>query len=129
LHSFVVLCETNILRLISQSLDNFYQIQTNYCSAHCSNSGARNRDLNTALIVHSIVLLPTLGVPLEPSVAVTSGRRQHRGVLLRPKKKDQPSLILTRFIKNTCNIYIFNKNIIKIYSMVYLVVLIIYYKC
>jgi hypothetical protein len=28
LHSFVVLGETNILSLISQSLDNFYQIKT-----------------------------------------------------------------------------------------------------
>jgi hypothetical protein len=28
LYSFVVLCETNILRLVSQNLDNFYQIQT-----------------------------------------------------------------------------------------------------
>jgi hypothetical protein len=27
LHSFVVLCETNILSLVSQNLDNFYQIQ------------------------------------------------------------------------------------------------------
>jgi hypothetical protein len=34
LHSFVVLCETNILNLISQSLDNFYQIQTNCYRAH-----------------------------------------------------------------------------------------------
>jgi hypothetical protein len=34
LHSFVVLCETNILRLISQNLDIFYQIQTKYYSAH-----------------------------------------------------------------------------------------------
>jgi hypothetical protein len=30
LHSFVVLCETNILSLVSQNLDNFYQIQTKY---------------------------------------------------------------------------------------------------
>jgi hypothetical protein len=28
LHSFVVLCETNILSLVSQNLHNFYQIQT-----------------------------------------------------------------------------------------------------
>jgi hypothetical protein len=28
LHSFVVLCEANILSLVSQNLDNFYQIQT-----------------------------------------------------------------------------------------------------
>jgi hypothetical protein len=28
LHSFVVLCETNILSLVSQNLNNFYQIQT-----------------------------------------------------------------------------------------------------
>jgi len=28
LHSFVVLCEMNILSLVSQNLDNFYQIQT-----------------------------------------------------------------------------------------------------
>jgi hypothetical protein len=28
LHSFVVLCETNILSLINQSLDNYYQIKT-----------------------------------------------------------------------------------------------------
>jgi hypothetical protein len=34
LHSFVVLCETNILNLISQSFDIFYQIQTNCYSAH-----------------------------------------------------------------------------------------------
>jgi hypothetical protein len=28
LHSLVVLCETNVLSLISQRLDNYYQIQT-----------------------------------------------------------------------------------------------------
>jgi hypothetical protein len=30
LYSFIVFCETNILSLISQSFNNFYQIQTNY---------------------------------------------------------------------------------------------------
>jgi hypothetical protein len=30
LHSFIVLCEINILSLVSQNLDNFYQIQTKY---------------------------------------------------------------------------------------------------
>jgi hypothetical protein len=28
MHSFVVLCETNILCLINQYLDNYYQIKT-----------------------------------------------------------------------------------------------------
>jgi hypothetical protein len=28
LHSFVVFCETNILSLINQCLDNYYQIKT-----------------------------------------------------------------------------------------------------
>jgi hypothetical protein len=28
LHSFIVLCETNILSLINQYLDNYYQIKT-----------------------------------------------------------------------------------------------------
>jgi hypothetical protein len=30
LHSLVVLCKTNVLSLISQRLDNYYQIQTKY---------------------------------------------------------------------------------------------------
>jgi hypothetical protein len=45
LHSFVVLYETNVLNLISQCLENFYQIQTNvlqcstvqYCESVCFN--------------------------------------------------------------------------------------------
>jgi hypothetical protein len=28
LHGFVVLCETNVLSLINQCLDNYYQIKT-----------------------------------------------------------------------------------------------------
>jgi hypothetical protein len=37
LHSLVVLCETNVLSLISQRLDNYYQIQTKCYSGATAN--------------------------------------------------------------------------------------------
>jgi len=41
---------------------------------------------------------------------------------------DQFFTILTRFIENTCNIKSLNKFVIKIYSTIYLMILIMYYK-
>ena len=49
LHNLVVLCETNILSLISQRLDNYYQIQTKYYSdatVHFANFTRRVWQLN-----------------------------------------------------------------------------------
>jgi hypothetical protein len=42
LHSLVVLCETNVLSLISQRLDNYYQIQTKCYSVTAVYFGTRN---------------------------------------------------------------------------------------
>jgi hypothetical protein len=38
--SFVVLCETNILSLINQCLDNYYQIKTKIATVLNSDSGS-----------------------------------------------------------------------------------------
>jgi hypothetical protein len=48
-----LLCETNILNLINQCLDNFYQIKTKVATAqrdaHCSTLGAPTLKLNTGM--------------------------------------------------------------------------------
>jgi hypothetical protein len=40
LHSFVLLCETNILNLINQYLDNYYQIKTKLLRSSTVNRAA-----------------------------------------------------------------------------------------
>jgi hypothetical protein len=58
LHSFVVLGETNILSLISQSLDNFYQIKTKvatvWCDLHYFKLGHPTWELNTGHVCINI---------------------------------------------------------------------------
>jgi hypothetical protein len=41
LHSLVILCETNVVSLISQRLDNYYQIQTKWYSVATVNFGTK----------------------------------------------------------------------------------------
>ena len=51
LHSLVVLCETNVLSLISQRLDNYYQIQTNATVRYSNSDGANFGQLNKVLVL------------------------------------------------------------------------------
>jgi hypothetical protein len=52
LHSFVLLYETNILSLINQCLDNYYQIKTKLLQCSTVNRAAPIRHLNEAQILH-----------------------------------------------------------------------------
>jgi hypothetical protein len=49
LHSFVVLCETNILSLINQCLDNYYKIKTKLLQCQTVIRAPQFGDLNKAL--------------------------------------------------------------------------------
>ena len=62
MHSLVVLCETNVLSLISQRLDNYYQIQTKRYSvqqyrysAPDSGGADSGHELNAALLTNQIL--------------------------------------------------------------------------
>jgi hypothetical protein len=66
LHSFVVLCETNILSLINQYLDNYYQIKTKLLQ--CDMTFTKLYDLNQTYAEFA------LGHQMSDSVASFPGR-------------------------------------------------------
>jgi hypothetical protein len=87
LHSFVVLGETNILNLISQSLDNFYQIKTKVatirCDMHYSKLGHPTWELNTGT---------SLSLHVSSSSPLMAG--------------DHCARVLANSVKFTCKYYI-----------------------
>jgi hypothetical protein len=86
LHSFVVLCEMNILSLVSQNLDNFYQIQTKcyknsdtvfFSPIHRTKRGIRCNAIDSDVVTRQAPARPPFG-PTKKCTGINIQEKNNR---------------------------------------------------